>query len=264
MDLGLAGRVAIVSGASRGLGKATAMALASEGARLAICARGEQTLRATAAEIRSTTGSDVLAAPADVADPDAVRDFVEQVKDRYDGRIDILVTNAGGPPAGTAEAILPEQWHRAFGQTFMSVVTFCRQVVPIMKARRWGRVVNIASISVKQPIAGLAISNALRAAVVGFAKTLASEVAGANVLVNTVCPGFIATDRTHELLAAWAQQRGVSEAEILRERTAEIPAGRTGKPEELAAVIAFLCSEPAAYLAGVTVQVDGGACRGLL
>jgi len=175
-----------------------------------------------------------------------------------------LVNNAGGPPAGAAESVSIEDWQAGFARNFLSVVTFCREVLPVMKARRWGRIVNIASVSAKQPIPGLAVSNALRAAVVGFAKTLAAEVADAGVLVNTVCPGFTATDRTSELLAAWARQRGVSEEQVLRERLADIPARRMGRPEELASVIAFLCSEQAAYLTGVTLQVDGGACRGLL
>jgi 3-oxoacyl-[acyl-carrier protein] reductase len=263
MDLGLRGKVALVAAASKGLGKAAALELAREGAKVAICARTETTLRAAAAEIGETTGSEVLAVVADVSDAGDVERLVQTTVDRF-GRLDILVTNAGGPPAGYFLDLSDDAWHAAVELTLMSAVRLCRAAVPHMRKNGWGRIVNIASVSVKQPIDNLLLSNALRAGVVGLAKTLSNQFAGDGITVNSVCPGWTLTNRVAELFAARAREQGVSVKEAERQVTADIPLGRMGQPEELAPLIAFLASGRAGYITGTAIQVDGGYVRGLL
>jgi len=262
MNLGIKNRVAIVSASSKGLGKAVAMELANEGASVGICARGEEALRKTEQELKSA-GVRVVAAPLDVTRADSIAGFVRHVASEL-GDIEILVTNAGGPPAGGFLDITAEEWERAFRLTFLSAAMFCRETVPYMRKNRWGRIVNITSVSVKQPIDGLVLSNAFRPAVVGMAKTLANELAADNITVNNVCPGHTRTERLLQLADKRALSAGKNRAEILREIEERTPARRIGEPEELAALVAFLCSSRASYITGTTIAVDGGAVRGLL
>jgi len=262
VDLGIKDRVALVAAASKGLGKATALELAREGARVAICARTEGPLQATAAEIERATEGKVLAVVADVSEPGDVERLVQTTAAHY-GRLDILVTNAGGPPAGYLLELNDDTWQAAFELTLMSTVRLCRAAVPHMRQHGWGRIVNITSVSVKQPIDNLLLSNALRAAVVGLAKTLSNQFAGDGITVNSVCPGYTRTDRVAELNAIRARELGVSPAKVERQTTANIPVGRLGRPEELAALIAFLASERAGYITGTAIQVDGGYVKGL-
>ncbi|MGQ9585184.1 MAG: SDR family oxidoreductase [Anaerolineae bacterium] len=263
MDLGLRGKAALVAASSRGLGRATAMELAREGAKVALCARNREELEAVAEAMRQETGAEVLAVPADLAKAADIHGLVSAVEARF-GYVDILVTNAGGPPGGSFDDFDDAAWARAWELTLMSAVRLIRAVLPGMKARRWGRIVNITSVSVKQPIRDLILSNAYRTAVVGLAKTLATELAPLGITVNNVCPGWTLTDRVQELVGRQARQEGKPFEAVVEAITAGIPMGRMGKPEELAALIAFLASERAAYITGTTIPVDGGSVLGLL
>ena len=263
MDTGLRGKAALITAASKGLGKAAAMALASEGANVAICSRDAGRIGGAAAEIRTLTGVDVLPCVADVATADDIERFVATAAGHF-GRIDILVTNAGGPPSGLFDSISDAQWQNAFNLTVMSVVRLVRATVPHMRRQGGGRIVNITSVSVKQPMDGLMLSNSLRPAVVGLAKTLSFELARDNILIHNVCPGTHDTDRIRELDAARAAREGRSVEDVARQSLAGIPLGRRGDPAELAALIVFLCSHQAAFMTGTTIQVDGGAYRGIM
>lgn len=263
MDLGLKGRVAAVAAASRGLGRASARALAAEGASVAICGRDEGRLRETAGEIARETGSRVLPVVADVGVAEQCAAFVERAAAEL-GRLDILVTNTGGPRPGGFEALSDGDWQLAFEVTLRNVVGLVRAAVPHMRRARYGRIVNIASLSARQPIDGLALSNAFRPAIAGLSKTLANELGGDNILVNTVCPGFTRTARLEELAHVRAQATGTTPEQYLAGLSKVVPLGRIAEPEEFGAVVAFLCSERASYLTGLTLQVDGGATRGLL
>jgi 3-oxoacyl-[acyl-carrier protein] reductase len=263
MDLGLKGKVAIVAAASKGLGRAVAAELAREGARVAICARDAQTLERAAREIASATGAEILPRALDVTDRAAVEAFVAAAEERW-GRVDICVTNAGGPPAKSFAETTPGEWAAAAELTLLSAVWFARAALPRMQRNRWGRFVTITSVSVKQPIDGLLLSNSLRAAVTGMVRTLANEYAGDGITANNVCPGYTLTERLDELAEKLARDAGVPREKIIERWTSQIPAGRLGKPEELAALVAFLCSERAAYINGASIAVDGGWVRSLL
>lgn len=263
MDLGLKNKVAIVAAASQGLGKAVAAELAREGARVAICARDAATLESTAEEIRKATSAEVLAQALDVTDQPAVAAFVAAVAERW-GRVDICVTNAGGPPAKKFLEISLDEWRRAVELTLLSAVYFAREVLPRMQQQRWGRLVTITSMSVKQPVDGLLLSNSIRAAVTGLARTLANEFGAHGVTVNNVCPGYTLTDRLTELADKQARDAGVAREKIYERWAAQIPLGRLAQPEEFAALVAFLCSERASYINGATIAVDGGWVRSLL
>jgi 3-oxoacyl-[acyl-carrier protein] reductase len=263
MDLQLRDRVALVSAASKGLGKATAWALAREGADLVIAARGRETLEATAQEIRADTGREVLAVSADVSLAEDIDALLAQALARW-GHVDILVNNAGGPRPGVFTDMADADWLAAMELNLLSAVRLIQGVLPGMRARRWGRIVNITSIAVKQPIRDLILSNTVRAGVVAMAKTLAGQVASEGITVNNVCPGYMLTDRVRSLAAATAQAEAISVEAALARSESAIPMGRMGRPEELAAVIAFLASEPASYVTGATIQVDGGLYQGLL
>jgi len=263
MDLGLKNKVALVVASSRGLGRAVAEELAAEGASLLLCARDEQTLTETAAAIAESSGAHVLAVPADVTVIDDIKRLVDAGNERF-GRIDILVTNAGGPPAGTFDKLTREQWDEAIRLTLLSAVELARQVLPGMKERRWGRIINITSIAVKQPVDGLLLSNSLRAGLTGFARTLANEVAPDGITVNNVMPGYTRTERLQHLVDFMAEKQGISVEEFQGTWEKEIPMGRLGEPRELAATIAFLASERASYITGTSIQVDGGWIRSLL
>jgi 3-oxoacyl-[acyl-carrier protein] reductase len=262
MNLDLKDRVALVAASSQGIGLATAEAFAAEGCRVAMCARNPQTLQAAAEKIRQEYRVEVMAEAFDVTDAGAVQQFVAVVAEKFGG-IDICVTNAGGPPAkGFLDASIDE-WQRALELNFLSAVYFARQVIPYMQRKRWGRIVTITSITTRQPVADLVLSNAVRAAVVGLVKSLANEFGKDGILVNNVAPGFTATDRLRELAAARAAASGKSEREIFENWAADAPLKRLGDPREVAETIVWLASERASYITGQTVLVDGGMYKGL-
>jgi 3-oxoacyl-[acyl-carrier protein] reductase len=259
MDLGLRGKVALVTGASKGMGKACALGLAAEGARVVMCARNEGDLKAAVEEIKTRTKAEVLGVPGDVTKADQVRALVGRVKDAF-GSPDVLIANCGGPPRGFFDDFDDAAWHGAVEVSLLSTVRLVREVLPGMRAKKWGRILTIQSVSVKQPLADLMLSNAVRPGVHGMMKTLALELAKDNILVNTLCPGRILTDR----LLGGLKASGLSREEYLARQSAEIPMGRVGTAEEFANVAVFLASERASYVTGVALQVDGGLVRGLL
>jgi 3-oxoacyl-[acyl-carrier protein] reductase len=263
MDLGLKDRVALVAASSRGLGKACAFELACEGAKVAICARDGERLAATAGEIRAATGAEVLPVETDLTEPEQIEALVAATRQRF-GRIDVLVTNNGGPPAGFFDDFDDGAWSRAHRLTLMPVVRLIRAVLPAMRAQGWGRIINITSVSVKQPIDNLLLSNVYRPGVTGLAKTLSTQVAADGVTINNVAPGYTRTDRVLDLAEARAAEQGRSADETLAETTASFPMQRMGEPAELAALVAFLASERASYITGTTIQVDGGYVQSLL
>jgi 3-oxoacyl-[acyl-carrier protein] reductase len=262
MDLGLANKVALVAAGSRGLGRAVAEELAAEGASLVLCARDARVLAETAAAIAEKSGAHVLAVPADVTVLDEIKHVVEAGTERF-GHVDILVTNAGGPPAGRFDQLSREQWEQATRLTLFSAIELARQVLPGMKERRWGRILNITSIAVKQPVENLMLSNSLRAGLTGFARTLANEVAAAGITVNNILPGYTRTERLDELAEMMAEKQKISPDEFRSKWEQEIPMGRLGEPREFAALAAFLVSERASYITGTSIQVDGGWIRSL-
>jgi 3-oxoacyl-[acyl-carrier protein] reductase len=263
MDLGLKGKVSLVAASSRGLGKACALELARQGATVAICARHVEELRATAREIEGTTGSEVLYLQVDLTQPEQIQHLADEVLRRY-SRIDVLVTNNGGPPAGYFGDFGDDNFLAAHELTLMSAVRLIRAVLPAMRVQQWGRIVNITSVSVKQPIDNLLLSNIYRAGVVAMAKTLSRQVAAEGITINNVAPGYTRTDRVLELAESRAAEEGKSTEAVLRQQAASYPMKRMGEPEELAALVAFLASERASYISGTTVQVDGGYVEGLL
>jgi 3-oxoacyl-[acyl-carrier protein] reductase len=255
MDLGISGRVAAVAGASSGLGRATARALAADGVRVAICGRHQDRIQATADQLRAELGlteASVVGLVADVSDPDGAHGFVTDAEAAL-GPLDILVTNAGGPPPGTFATTAYEAYPPALDLNLLSVVALCQAAVPGMQARGWGRVVAITSISVRQPLGGLILSNTARAGATGFLKTLALEVAGDGVTVNSLQPGSHDTDRLRSLYGG-----------DLSGAAAGSPTGELGRPEDFGAVAAFLCSDQARFITGAAIPVDGGAYRALL
>jgi 3-oxoacyl-[acyl-carrier protein] reductase len=262
MDLELKNRVALVAASSQGIGLATAEAFAAEGCRVAMCARNADRLHAAADQIRKAYGVEVLAEPFDVSDPAAVSRFVAEVAAKF-GSVDICVTNAGGPPAKGFLACTLEEWQRAIQFNFLSTVYFAREVIPHMQRKRWGRIITITSITTKQPVADLVLSNAVRAAVVGLVKSLANEFGKDGILVNNVGPGFTATERLKELARTRAAGSGKSEREFFAAWGADAPLKRLGEPREVAETIVWLASERAAYVTGQTVLVDGGLYKGL-
>ncbi len=263
MNLELQGKVAVVLAASKGLGRASALALASEGAFVAIGSRDRLALEKTAQDIQEQTGSRVLAVPCDVTREEDLHAIVAKTVEEF-GRIDILVNNAGGPPPGKFDAFNDSDWQSAFELTLLSTVRVIRLVIPHMRRIGSGRIINIVSTSVKQPIPSLLLSNAIRPGVVGLAKSLSLELAADHITVNNICPGRILTDRLTQG-TAYKQQlaQGVSEDVILAAIAQDIPMKRLGKPEELAALVTFLASQQAAYITGTTIQVDGGLVQAM-
>jgi 3-oxoacyl-[acyl-carrier protein] reductase len=263
METGLDGKCAIVCAASKGLGRATALGLARDGARVVMCARNGGSLNAAADEIRRETGAQVVPVVADVSIAADVTRLIDTAASALGG-IDVLVTNTGGPKSGPFETLSDADWSSAIDSLLLSVVRLCRGVIPHMRARGGGRIIHVTSVSVKQPIEGLVLSNALRAGVTGLARTLANELAADRILVNCVAPGYTRTDRVVELAEAAAAREGTT-ADVVQRRTEEkIPLKRLGTPAEFGDVVAFLASDRASYITGTTLQVDGGFVRGLL
>jgi 3-oxoacyl-[acyl-carrier protein] reductase len=263
MDLGIKGKVALVAASSQGLGFAVALELAQEGCSLVMCSRSQGSIDRAAGKIRSETGVDVLAVACNVSDRAQIESMVAAGLERF-GRIDILFTNSGGPPAGPFESTTPESWDAATKIVLNSVVDLCRLVLPGMKERRWGRILNLTSIAAKQPVDNLMLSNSLRAAVTGFARTLANEVAADGITVNNILPGYTRTERLDELTDFLSGKEGITADQVRSRWEAEIPMGRLGEPKEFAALAAFLLSERASYITGSSIAVDGGWIRSLL
>lgn len=256
MKLGLEGRSVLVMAASKGIGLASARAFHAAGAHVSICARGAGGLQAAAASMPGA-----LALQADATDPADIVRVVARATSRF-GSPQVLVINSGGPPAGLFEALDDSDWAAAVESTLMSAIRITRAVLPAMRATRWGRIVNISSSGVRQPVPGLTLSNSVRMAVLGWAKTLADQVAGDGILVNTVCPGWTETDRVAQLLEGRAGSSGRTQADLAADIAVGIPLGRMGLPEEVANLVLFLGSEAASYITGTAIPVDGGAIRG--
>ncbi len=262
METGLKSRVAIVAASSQGIGRATAEAFAAEGCRVAMCARNATALHAAATQIQQQHNAEVLSEALDVTDPAAVHHFVESVVSRF-GSADICVTNAGGPPAKGFLSASLDEWRKAIDANFLSTVYFAREVIPHMQKKRWGRIITITSITTKQPVSDLVLSNAVRAGVVGLVKSLANEFGKDGILVNNVGPGFTATDRLKDLASVRSAASGKSQQEIFDTWAADAAQKRIGEPREVADTIVWLASERASFITGQTILVDGGAYKGL-
>jgi len=263
MDLELKGKVAVVGGASKGLGRACAEALAQEGVKVALCSRSRPDLDKTAQEIRDATGAEMLVFAGDLDRPETIRDLIAATLDRF-GHLDILVNNSGGPPLARAHNATEEQWATAVQRSLLFFARMSREAVPHLKRQGGGRIINILASTVYQPIPNLALSGATRMGVVAFAKSLADEVGRDGILVNNVCPGSILTDRMLSNVTARAKELGISVDEALAQRAAETAVGRIGDPRELAYLVAFLASGKASYITGTTILVDGGLVRSVL
>lgn len=263
MDLGLKGRAAIVTGSSRGIGRATAEAFAVERARISMCARTAADVTQAAETIRACTGAQVLALRADLTQAGDIQELVRRTVEAY-GTVDILVNNAGGPPAGTFDDMTDAEWQAAFELTLLSTVRLVRAVIPHMRRAGGGAIINLQSTSVKVPLDNMILSNSIRTGVIGLAKSLSIELAKDNIRVNNVLPGAIMTDRQRQMLAVQSKKSGQTVEEVKRLRESRIPLGRFGEPEDLADMIVFLASDRAKYVTGVTVQVDGGLARSLM
>lgn len=263
MDYHLSGRVALVNAASKGLGRAIAQALANEGARVVISSRDRSQIERAAKEIASSSGCEVLAVVADVSLPESADHLVQAAVERFGG-LDILINNSGGPPGGRFDDFGDAQWQDAFELLLLNVVRMVRASLPHLRSSGRGRIINVASTSVRQPIPGLILSNSLRAGVAGLAKTLADELAVDQITVNMVLPGRILTDRLRGLFDERARHQGVDVDDLVRAEVGkETPLGRVGEPADLADLVVFLCSEAASYITGQTIAVDGGQVKGL-
>ena len=262
MDLGLKGKTALITAASKGIGKAVAESLAAEGCEIAICSRTKDDLITAANEIKGKYNIEPFWCVCDLNKEKDIEIAVEVVYKQF-GKIDILVNNCGGPIPGYLRDLNFKDWTSAFEQVLMSVVKFSSLIVPEMILREWGRIINITSVSVKQPIDNLMLSNSLRSGVIGFAKTLSNEVAKFNITVNNIAPGYTLTNRLYDLAVHRAKVSGISHEEILSDMSKAIPMNRLGRPEEIASAVSFLASQQASYITGNTLVIDGGFVKGL-
>jgi len=262
MDFGIRSRGALVCGSTQGLGYAIAARLAGEGCQVALNGRDPARTRAAADRLHQETGATVYGIAADVGDADAVRRLVTEARERL-GAVDILVCNSGGPPSVLFTDADADQWRDALDLTLLSAIHLCRAAVPAMQARRWGRVIFLTSVAAKQAVAGLIFSTTARAGVLGFAKSLADEIGADGVTANVVCPGYMRTERLAELMRVRAERAGRTQDAVTAELVRNVPLGRIGEPDELAAAVAFLASEPARYITGAVLQVDGGSIRSI-
>jgi len=262
MDLGLKGKTALITAASKGIGKAVAESLAAEGCEIAICSRTKDDLISAANEIKGKYNIEPFWCVCDLNKEKDIEIAVEVVCKQF-GKIDILVNNCGGPIPGYLRDLNFKDWTSAFEQVLMSVVKFSSLIVPEMILREWGRIINITSVSVKQPIDNLMLSNSLRSGVIGFAKTLSNEVAKFNITVNNIAPGYTLTNRLYDLAVHRAKVSGISHEEILSDMSKAIPMNRLGRPEEIASAVSFLASQQASYITGNTLVIDGGFVKGL-
>jgi len=262
MDLIIKEKTALVAASSRGLGKAIALQLSKEGAKVAICARNEERLFKTREDIARESGGTVKAYVADVTKEDQVKNMFKAVVSDL-GPVDILINNAGGPPSGFVDDFTPENYRKALELNLLSTIRMCYEVISSMKEKRWGRIVNVTSVSAKQPIPNLILSNTARAGVLGFAKSLSEQLAPFGITVNSVCPGYTRTERVEELALAFAEKGTGTKKDFYAAIEQNVPMGRMGTPEELAHTVAFLASEGAGYITGTAVQVDGGYIKGL-
>ncbi|MBN1828483.1 MAG: SDR family oxidoreductase [Deltaproteobacteria bacterium] len=263
MNLGLKGKVALIAGGSMGLGKAVAVQFAREGADVVICGLDDPELKQAQSEIEKESHGPVMALGVDLTNPREAVDFIRKSVKRF-GTVDVLVNNAGGPPSLPFLEIDDQLWEYGFKLNLMSTIVMTREAVPIMKDRKWGRIINMTSISVKQPIDGLILSNTIRSGVIGLAKTLSTELAPFNITVNSVCPGYTLTDRVRRLAVVQAEREGVKPEDIIGRWESSIPMKRLGTPEEFAALVVFLASEQAGYITGAAIQIDGGWYRGIM
>ncbi len=263
MDLGLKDKTAVVTASSKGLGRAVAEALAREGSRLVLCARDGERLRAAGEEIGRAYGTEVHCETCDVQDRAGVEAFARAVLERYGG-IHVLFMNAGGPPAGGLDDVRPEDFEKALSLNLMSAIYLAYAFIPSMREQKWGRIIASTSITVKQPVPALALSNVSRVGVVAFVKSLAYELGPFNITANAVAPGYIMTDRVVSLFQERTRKENITLEQARRSVEESIPAGRIGKPEEFGALVAFLASEQASYINGETILIDGGMYRGLM
>ncbi len=263
MDLGLTGRVAVIGGGSKGLGRACADSLAQEGTSLAICSRNAEELEAAAAEIRAVAGVEVLAVPGDLSRLEDIQRLIQTAVDHY-GRLDIAVANSGGPPSGRAADTSEETWSRSIDLALSFFIRMGREAAPHMRRQKWGRIVNILASTVYQPIDNLATSGVTRMGAVAYAKSLADEVGRDNVLVNNVAPGFLMTERMQHIFETRSEETGQNLETVLEAGASRIPVGRFGRPEELGDFVAYLCSDKNTYVTGTTILVDGGVVRSVM
>jgi len=262
MDLGLKGKTALVTASSKGIGKAVAEELASEGCNVAICSRTKDDLESVADDLKRKYGVDVSWSVCDLNKSADIENTFNIVVKQF-GKIDILVNNCGGPTSGFFRDFVEEEWISAFEQVFLSVVRFSKFVIPGMIAKQWGRIINITSISVKQPIDNLILSNSFRSGIIGFAKSLSNEFAKYNITVNNVAPGYTLTNRLYDLAVNRAKHSGLSHEEVLADMAKQVPMNRLARPEEIGALVTYLCSNQAGYITGNTIHVDGGWVKGL-
>ena len=262
MDLGIEGKVALITAASKGLGKAVATQLSLERANVVICSRNLESLQKAKSEIASKTNLEVSIIACDVTDENQVKQMIDSVIQEF-GTIDILVTNAGGPPAGGFSDFDVKDYRKAVELNLLSTISLCQKVVPLMQKQEWGRIVMMTSVSVKQPIENLILSNTARTAVIGFMKSLSNEVAKDGITVNSICPGYTKTQRVENLAKAYTDSGKGSIEDFYKKLETEIPMKRIGSPEEFAQSVAFLVSEGAGYITGVSLKVDGGFAKGL-